>query len=110
MTTRARRYLHVYDAFQIIDTEANLGSGKTITAYFAESRKSNATAIASTTETTTGSGGLYAITYARSALQAALGGYIGKSVFLHLDDGAVTHDVWEFVVTDTDPALLPPLL
>lgn len=109
MATRTREYLYLYDAFEIVDTEANLGTGKTITAFFSESRKGSASAIASSTKTATGSGGTYTITYSRSDLQTALSAYVNKTVYLHLDDGAAAHEVYEYVVTDTDPDLLPTL-
>lgn len=109
MSTRAKSYLHLYDGYRIVETEANIGTGKTVTAYFSESRKSSAAAIASSTKTATGSGGAYTLTYTRSELQTALSAYVNKSVWLHLDDGAAAHEAYEMVVTDTDPDLLDTL-
>jgi hypothetical protein len=43
---RARQYLFTYDDFRIVDTVANLGAGKTVTAYWSESPKPSGTAIA----------------------------------------------------------------
>jgi hypothetical protein len=36
--------------------------------------------------------------------------YVEQAVFLHLSDGVAWRDVYEYVVTDQDPDLLPPLL
>lgn len=110
MATRTREYLHIYDSFRIVDTEANLGTGKTVTSYFSESKKSSGSALASSTKTATGSGGSYTLTYSRSDLQTALSSYVNKSVYLHLDDGAAAHETYEYFVVDTDPDLLGPLL
>ncbi len=110
MSPRAARYLYLYDAFSIVDTAANLGTGKTVTAFFSESRRGNGTAIASTTKTTTESAGTYTITFSRSELQTALAAYVGRTIYLHLDDGATTRDVHECVVTDVDPDLMPVLV
>ena len=104
--SRQTQYLHLYNVFTVTDTEANLGTGKTITAFFATSRASNATAIASTTKTATASGGSYTLSYTRSELQTALTAYVNQTVYLHLDDGVGAHDTWPFTPTLIDPDLL----
>ena len=108
--TQSRRYLFIYDGLTFAEPEANLGSGKTVTAFFSESGRGSATALASSTKTATASGGAYTITYTRAELQTALGSLVGKTVFLHRDDGAVTRDIQSFLVTDEDPDTLPSLL
>jgi hypothetical protein len=104
---RAKRWLFLYDGLRIVDTEANLGADKTITALFSLSGKGAGVAIGSTTKTATAVTGSYTITYTRTELQTALASLNGQTVFLHLDDGAVTRDVWPFVVSDEDPDNLP---
>jgi hypothetical protein len=107
---RTRQYLFIYDGLKVVDTEANLGTGKTITAYLSLSAKGNGAAISATTKTATGSGGSYTITYTRAELQTALASMINQTVYLHLDDGVAAHEIYVYTVTDQDPDTLPSII
>jgi hypothetical protein len=107
---RARQYLFLYEGLRFVDTEANLGAGKTITAYFSLSAKGNGAAISATTKTATGSAGAYTITYTRAELQTALGSMVNQVVYLHVDDGVAAKEIYAYTVTDQDPDTLPALL
>lgn len=108
--TRSTQYLYIREAFPVRIN--GLGTGKTVTAKFCEIQEGDPVEIGSLTMTLPedGATGDYADAFARSALLADLAGKIKHRVYLHLDDGVVWHDVWPFVVTDTDPDLLPPLM
>ena len=107
---RAKQYVYLYESLGVTISEAQLGTGKTLTAYWATSKKGAPSALSSSTKTATASGGNYSITYSRTELQTFLASLIGQTVYLHLDDAAARRDVWEYVVTDTDPDLMPTLL
>lgn len=109
MTIRATQYLYVRQALPV--TLTGLGTGKTVTAKFCEQRDGDPADIGSLTETLTedGTTGNYAGTFARADLLTDLAAFVGTLVYLHLDDGVVWHDVWPFLVVDTDPDLLGPI-
>jgi hypothetical protein len=103
---RASTYLHLYNVFSVTETEDRIGTGKTMTAYWSESRLSTATAIATTTKTATASNGTYAVSWSRSNLTGALTSLVGRTVYLHLDDGVGAHATYPFLPVLVDPELL----
>lgn len=109
MTVRATQYLYLRRALPV--SVLSLGTGKTVTAKFCATREGDPADIGSLTETLTESGstGNYSGVFARADLLADLASYVGKLVYCHIDDGAVEHNVWPFLVVDTDPRLLGPI-
>ena len=107
---RAKQYVYLYESLGVTIPESQLGTGKTLTAYWATSKKGAPSALSSSTKTATASGESYTITYTRTELQSFLASLNTQTVYLHLDDGTAWRDVWEYVVTDTDPDLMPTLL
>jgi hypothetical protein len=111
MPTRRREYLYLYESLAISVPEAQLGSGKTLTATICASNKGAPAAIGTLTATATAVAASYDITFAMSSLVSQLGtAYVDQTVYLHLADAVAWRDVFEYVVTDVDPDLLPPLL
>lgn len=111
MATRRKEYLFIYVSKTIEIPESELGSGKTLTGTFSSTSRGAPSAIGSLSESATALSEQYTLEFLRADFVSQLGAdYIGKSVFLHLDDGAAWHDTYEYVVTDVDPDLLPPLL
>lgn len=111
MTTRRRQYLYLYESLAISIPESQLGAGKTLTATICASQRGAAAAIGSLTTTATAVAASYDATFALSALVSQLGtNYLDATVYLHLTDSVAWRDVYEFVVTNVDPDLLPPLL
>jgi hypothetical protein len=111
MPTRRREYLYLYESLAISVPEAQLGSGKTLTAKVCATGRGDPAAIGTLTATATAAAASYDITFAMSSFVSQLGtAYVEQTVFLHLSDGVAWRDVYEYVVTDLDPDLLPPLL
>ena len=112
MANRAPQYLFMYHALGITIPETGptgLGSGKTLTATISSVR-GTPTVIGAQTANTTASSGVYSITFDRSGFLTDLSAYVGKRVWLFLDDAAAWRDVYEFQVTDIAPDLLTQLL
>lgn len=108
-TVLEARYLYLRRALPV--TLDNLGTGKTVSAKFCEQRDGDPADIGSLTKTLTedGTTGDYAATFSRTELLTDLAPYVGKFVYLHLDDGVVYRAVRPFLVVDTDPDLLGPI-
>jgi len=112
MANRVPQYLFLYHSLAIAILETGptgLGSGKTLTATFSSVR-GTPTVIGAQTATATAFGGYYTITFARSGFLTDLSPFVGKRVWLFLDDAAAWRDVYEFQVTDIAPDLLTQLL
>lgn len=105
MGSRRTQYLYIYESLQITETEANIGTGKTLRARICATREGDPTEIGGLEETATATAGVYTITFARADLLSDLGDMVGQTVWLHLDDGAAGHDVHAYRVTDVDPDL-----
>ena len=111
MATRRRQYLYLYESLDVSIAEAELGAGKTLTAKFCTSNRGDPVAIGTLTETATAVTASYDVTFVLADLVAQLGtSYVDTTVYLHLTDGVAWRDVYEYLVTDIDPDLLPPLL
>lgn len=111
MSTTIRETQYLYPRRALPVSVNSLGTGKTVTAKFCEQRDGDPADIGSLTKTLaeSGSTGNYSGTFARADLLTDLASWVGKLVYLHIDDGAVYHAVWPFLVVDTDPALLGPI-
>lgn len=110
---RAREYLDIYKGYGWRIPESELGSGKTFRVRFSEAKGGNPATVAligSLEKTAGASASAYAIAFTPTEFVAALASLVGKTVYAHLSDGAVWRDTFPFLVTDTDPDLLPPLL
>ena len=111
MATRRRQYLYLYESLSVSIPESQLGSGKTLTAKFCESSRGDPADIGTLTETAAAVSASYDVEFVMADLVSQLGtDYIDQTVYLHLSDGVAWRDVYEYVVTDIDPDLLPPLL
>lgn len=111
MATRGRQYLYLYESLDVSIPEAQLGGGKTLTATFCASNRGSPVAIGTLTETATAVAASYDVTFVLADLVSQLGAsYVDTTVYLHLTDSVAWRDVYEYLVTDIDPDLLPPLL
>lgn len=109
MPRRALEWLYIRESLSVSIPESELGSGKTLTAKFSATAEGDPADIGSLTETATASASAYSVEFTRADLVTDLAtAYVGRRVYLHLDDGAAWHDVWPYKVTDTDPSLLEP--
>lgn len=110
MATHAKQYLYIRRSYSFSVTEAEIGTGKTLTAKICATSTGDPTAISSCTGSAAASSGVYTVTLARTLLQSALSASLTKVVYAHLDDGAAWHDVFPMVVTDVAPETLPALV
>ena len=83
---------------------SQVGSGKTVTAKICASKAGAPAAIGSLSTTAAEGATYYTWSFTRAALSTALlTDYLGKSVYLHVDDGAQGHEVlWLVVVNDDE--------
>lgn len=109
MGNRRARYLYIRESLSAVLLETEVGSGKTCRARICATKAGDPSAIGSSSASATASGGLYTLTIARATLVTDLAAMLNQKVYLHLDDGAAWHDVYEYVVTDVDPDLLADL-
>lgn len=108
---RAREYLDIYKGYGWRIAESELGSGKTLRVRFSEAKGGNPASVAligSLQKTATASANAYTIAFTPTDF-VDLASLVGKTVYAHLSDGAVWRDTFPFLVTDTDPDLLPAL-
>jgi len=111
MATRRRQYLYLYQSLLVEIPESQLGVGKTLTAKFCATGRGDPAAIGTLTQTATAVASSYSVTFVMASFVSQLAAaYVEQAVFLHLSDGVAWRDVYEYVVTDQDPDLLPPLL
>lgn len=112
MTRRTAQYLYLYEPLEMEVTASELPDASSLTLKLCRSRSGDPAAIAAGVSVTVSAvGGTFTPVISSAALVAALSpGDVTKRVFGFLHDNAGTfRDVYEFVVTDVDPDLLPPL-
>ena len=110
MATRPSTYLYIRDALQATLAESEVGTGKTCRLRVCATSAGDPVAIGSSSASATATAGVYTLTVARATLVTDLAAsYLGKTIYVHLDDGAAWHAVFPMVVTDVDPALMPAL-
>jgi hypothetical protein len=101
---RPTAFLDVHKGISITIPEAELGSGKTLTAKWSESKGGNPTGLTAigTPKTATAASSAYTITYTPSDLNTDLASYTDRVVYLHLYDSVVWRDCYAYRITQTD--------
>jgi hypothetical protein len=92
--------LYLRNALTITIPVSQLGTGKTVTGKICTSAKGDPSAIGSSTGTFTEGASTYALTISRATLNTDLGGMVGHTVAIHVDDGAGWHVSREYTVVD----------
>lgn len=102
--SRAIAFLDIHKGLSISIPEAELGSGKTLTAKWSELKSGNPTSLAAigTPKTATAVSAAYSIGYTPTELATDLGTLDGRVVYLHLYDSVVWRDTFAFRVTQVD--------
>ena len=107
------KYLDVHKGWEYEVTEAELGVGKTLRVRWSELPGGDPATVAligTLEKTTSAVDGVYRIGFTPADFAVLLSaGLLRRDVYAHVSDGAAWRDALPYVVTDTDPDLLPPL-
>lgn len=112
MTRRLSQYLYLYEPLEMEIAAAEVPDASTLSLKLCSSQRGDPDAIAAGVEVTASAvDGAFVPVIPSDELVAALAAsYVTKRVWGHLyDDAGTLHDVYEFVVTDVDPDLMPAL-